>query len=727
MEIDYTLLIKKEKAEFKPRKEIKNPLENSEKRIFEINAGNGYGKTFLLNLIAYALFADKLTEDSILNTLKERVSDYNNTDAYNLTYNLNFRLPNGKKIIFSKSENTDRIVHFENEAPMGVNNLHNLISILYDVPIDPNLRLNDVIKDLGIWNNRLKDKFVKYNGILDEIQSQFSNLRDDDKIERLKNEKNDLEKSSEEKKETLTKNKTKIFEYSNYLELEKLINEYQISERLHNELVRLEKELKKFPKPKKVDKKDELLIKTLHAQQNELKKQISQKILDWLSELTKKSFLLEQIENDKSRNSELEYIRTNTIESLIDSSINQHAFSLLVGKIDFLSLWILNSIEKEENAKKYLIHNFLKQLLEQIDELIENDADSILKVLTQNDTDILKAEIKNRIAEHQIEDYSKLKSLSRNCSNEISTIFSQLSKINTKIENETQKKGVDGDGEQYYRFKNLVEECKNKIKRTNDNISIRIHHLTLNLNQNEELFKSKQKTQETRDALKRKFNFSLDTINLQDEINSLEKQNQHILSQISSNQQSIALIAASLQIEEKKNYSSYTLVQQERIKKFKRAIQIFIKNFGEFNRLIENINKGDFNQFTNKEDLDFINVAGKIIAYTLDNKLLRSDGNYIDLEYYDIINKEFHCENNIVIRKNDIATGLASANYLRQRIENIEGQYVIILLDEIGNMSKDTLQEVINSIKRIESQNRLIVSIFTQPSSSHGEIVINKY
>ena len=130
MEIDYTLLIKKEKAEFKPRKEIKNPLENSEKRIFEINAGNGYGKTFLLNLIAYALFADKLTEDSILNTLKERVSDYNNTDAYNLTYNLNFRLPNGKKIIFSKSENTDRIVHFENEAPMGVNNLHNLISIL---------------------------------------------------------------------------------------------------------------------------------------------------------------------------------------------------------------------------------------------------------------------------------------------------------------------------------------------------------------------------------------------------------------------------------------------------------------------------------------------------------------------------------------------------------------------------------------------------------------------
>jgi nucleoside-triphosphatase THEP1 len=81
----------------------------------------------------------------------------------------------------------------------------------------------------------------------------------------------------------------------------------------------------------------------------------------------------------------------------------------------------------------------------------------------------------------------------------------------------------------------------------------------------------------------------------------------------------------------------------------------------------------------------------------------------------------------VIIRKDDIATGLASANYLRQRIENVEGQYVVILLDEIGNMAQDTLAEVIKSIKKIEEQNRLIIAVLTQPSRQKEEILINEY
>jgi nucleoside-triphosphatase THEP1 len=91
------------------------------------------------------------------------------------------------------------------------------------------------------------------------------------------------------------------------------------------------------------------------------------------------------------------------------------------------------------------------------------------------------------------------------------------------------------------------------------------------------------------------------------------------------------------------------------------------------------------------------------------------------------LNKEFHCAGDVIIRKDDIATGLASANYLRQRIENVEGQYVVILLDEIGNMAQDTLAEVIKSIKKIEEQNRLIIAVLTQPSRQKEEILINEY
>lgn len=723
MEIDYTLKIKKERSEFKPRPEFIDPLTNSNDRIIEINAGNGYGKTFILNLIAYSLFADKLNEEAILPSLRERVADYENIDAYDLEYNLRFNLPNGKKIILSKKSESDRIVHFENEPPMGVNHLHKLISILYDVPVDPNLRLNDVIKDLGIWNNRLREKFIKYNSFLNEIQNQFSNVRDELKISNLINQKEELETNLNFKKEQLVTAKISHSYLNNIIELEKLISEFHQNEKLNIELKKAEKELKKYPKPKKVDKKDENLIKNLQIQVNHLKKTFSERVLETIIEITKVPELVDFIENHTSLNEIFINVKAETIDNILQDG-NTEIFR---GKLEFLCLSIIDFISRQENEKKYLIHNFLKQLLEQIDELIENDADSILKVLTKNDTNILKEEIKIRIDEHKIHDFTKLKSASKVLPNELNQLFLQIKNGISKIEIESKKTGIDSNGEKYYLIRSQIEELRLKIERGGNLISVKIHSLAEKLELKKELLNSKENASSTRDALKKKHLLNFDNVNLVDEKQRIEKAINHLNNEIESLNKSLSLIDATLTIEEKKSISHFNTDQQQRISKFKHAIQIFIKNFGEYNRLIQNINDGNLEQFKHVEDIQFINVAGKIIAYTLDNKLLRSDGNYIKLEYYDIINKEFHCEENVIIRKNDISTGLASANYLRQRIDNLEGDYVVILLDEIGNMSKDTLQEVINSIKKIESQKRLIISVLTQPSKEDGLIQINKY
>jgi hypothetical protein len=723
MEIDYTLKIKKERSEFKPRPEFINPLTNSIERIIEINADNGYGKTFILNLIAYALFADKLNEEAILPSLKERVADYENIDAYDLEYNLKFNLPNGKKIILSKKGASDRIVHFENEPPMGVNHLHKMISILYDVPVDPNLRLNDVIKDLGIWNNRIREKFIKYNNFLNEIQNQFSDVRDEIKISKLKIQKAELETILKDKNKQLLIAKISHGDLSNIIELEKLISEFHQIEKLNVELKRAEKELKKYPKPKKVDKKDESLLKNLQIQVNNLKKMFSEKVLGLIIEITKAKELVDFIENHTSLYDIFINVKAETIDTILQDTKTE----FFNEKVEFLCRGIIDFISNQENEKKYLIHNFLKQLLEQIDELIENDADSILKVLTKNDTNILKEEIKIRIDEHKIQDYTKLKITAKGLPNDISQIFLQIKKIISKIEIESKKTGIDSDGEKYYLIRSQIEEIKSKIDKGTRLISIRVHNLSENLDLSNTLLNSKENAESTRDALKKKLVLNINSVNLNDEINRIDKAINLLDNEIENLKKSLSLIDASLTIEEKKSISKFNSEQQKRISKFKLAIQIFIKNFGEYSHLIQNINDGNLEQFKHEEDIQFINVAGKIIAYTLDNKLLLSDGHYKKLEYYDIINKEFHCDENVIIRKNNISTGLASANYLRQRIDNLEGEFVVILLDEIGNMSTNTLQEVINSIKKIESQKRLIVSILTQPSKENGIIQINKY
>jgi hypothetical protein len=177
--------------------------------------------------------------------------------------------------------------------------------------------------------------------------------------------------------------------------------------------------------------------------------------------------------------------------------------------------------------------------------------------------------------------------------------------------------------------------------------------------------------------------------------------------------------------EEEKPKNIFSDAAQIAIKNFTKNLALVIQNLKGFEQVISDIEDGNLDKYKEEEDLSFMKIAGKIIAYSMDNKILRPDGYYVVLENYDMIKKVFECENEVKIRKEDISTGLASANYLRQRIENMEGEYVIILLDEIGNMAKDTLIEVIKSIKKIDDEGRLVMALLTKPSSEG--ILINEY
>ena len=179
----------------------------------------------------------------------------------------------------------------------------------------------------------------------------------------------------------------------------------------------------------------------------------------------------------------------------------------------------------------------------------------------------------------------------------------------------------------------------------------------------------------------------------------------------------------SFKMEDDKNPSKYNDEQKIKIKTFLKVLQIINVNLLSFKTLISNIEKGDLSKFKDVEDIQFMELAGKIIAYSMDNKLLRADGVYAQLNFYDMIRQEFHCNGDLVIKKADVSTGLASANYLKQRIENVEGKYVVILLDEIGNMAQNAINKVIESIKKLENQKRLVLAVLTRPNSNGIKII----
>ena len=727
MEIDYKLKILGEKTEYLPRPELIQPLLNSDKKIFEITAGNGFGKTFLLNLFAYAFYADKLGNESILKTLKERVSDYSNQDAYNLMYKLSFNLPNGEKIILSKDSGTERIVQYENGPPIGANNLHKTVSILYDVPVDPSLRLNEVIKDLGVWNIKLREKFVLYNNLLDKIENQFSSVRDDTKVKSYEKKAIEL---NEEKKSKLKSHSEREDLYNSlniYSNLVKLVSDYKRLKSITSDLFIKEREFKSCPKPQKIDKKDESLIKNLQNELNGVKSQFKSLMLELITAITNQSELNDFVNNDNSLYKAFSFMKENEIDAIISEEDYVGSTKNFLQKLQFLANGVLDFVIREESGKKYVVHNFLKQLLDQIDELIENGADGILEVLTKNNTNILKQEIQNRIVEHRVVNYSALKILAKNTPNSINNFISKAIKLTANIAKESKKKGVDSDGEKYYKLKGEIEELKSRENTTSKIIERFRYSLANDLGISDTQLDSYEGAVLIKEVVKLKFPNDKILDNLPDEMNRVNREKQQLTQQIEEIEKSASLNEAMLLNENKKITSQYSDIEQKKIRTFKLGLQLIVQNTGIFNELINNINDGNLERFKGEEDVKFINVAGKIIAYSMDNKILRSDGNYIYLDYYDLMTKEFHCAGDVIIRKDDISTGLASANYLRQRIENVEGDYVVILLDEIGNMAQDTLTEVIKSIKKIEEQKRLIIAVLTQPSKNKEEILINEY
>ena len=167
--INYELEILGEKKTYKGRKEFIEPIVNSKNKIFEITADNSYGKTFILNLLAYALEADKLDNEKILDSIKESISRYDDDASYNLEYDIDLDLPDNKKLSLTKAKGRSKIIQIDEGAPLSHTILHKNLSVIYDVPTNPSERLDKVIKDLGNWNENLITKFAKIYRVFFDI------------------------------------------------------------------------------------------------------------------------------------------------------------------------------------------------------------------------------------------------------------------------------------------------------------------------------------------------------------------------------------------------------------------------------------------------------------------------------------------------------------------------------------------------------------------------------
>ena len=717
MKIDYKLHIIGEKMNYSPRKEFVEPLINSRKKIFEITAGNSYGKTFLLNLIAYACFADELDDRYILKSIKDSISRYNDAKYCELSYNLEFDLPDGDKLVLKKEVSKRRSVELKNREIKESKELHNSIAVLYDVPTNPSDRLNAVIRDLEIWNSNLHNKIHDYWIHLRDVERDFSSIRDEIKINEFKILDISYAEAIDLVKTEISSFDDNIKHLNVITDLTKISNEFKKLLSLQVSLKKSEGQLKLLKKPKKGSKKDENKIGDL--QRNKIVRVVEFKeiLIGLEATISKNEDLANFIKEQPTLNDLTNSIVTVDIEEIINDEDYVKSINDFKDQVRKLDEEVSFFVRKMEGSKKYIVYSFLKTLLHQINDLIEDEADGILEQITNNNTSALKDEIKKNMDQNKSPDFTEVNLYFKDLNKRIPNLIKEIYSLDSQIRKESNKQGFDEAGDRYNGKKAVIENYKERIRDTNSEIAILKNKLADFLDIDSTLINDLEKVNRMLSINKGRFKNQNVLTNLPASL----KENQLSKDAKSAEKDKIAnkklMNLARLQVEEGKSESQYSEAEQMRIKGIMLSMQFMIRNLGNFNDVISSINSGDLDRFKDEEEKDFMDIAGSIIAYSMDNKILRADGEYIRLENYDLLNKQFHCENNVIIRKDDISTGLASGNYLRQRINNVEGDYVIILLDEIGNMDRRTLDNVIQSIKKLDSNKRLVLALLTQPNS----------
>ena len=712
--INYELEIIGEKITYNPRKEFIDPIVKSKNKIFEITSDNSYGKTFILNLIAYALEVDKLSEDKILKTIRERIKGYDDTSSYNLEYDIELDLPDNKKLSLSKEKGGNKLIKINDSPPISHNVLHKNLSVIYDVPTNPSDRLNAVIKDLDSWNNQLREKISRKLKYFNDISKEFDSVRDEEKIKKLVEKEISLVNKIKVSQSEVKEKENLILELNKIKNLDNLGLQLQKKLEYQSKIFKKSKKFKLLKKPSKIDKKDENKIQLLNEESVSFENSFKRIISKLIEEINNDVELKDQIEENNLKNYTL--IKETELIDIFKSDNYDEKLKELINSIEYIKDTIIRFIQEKSNDESYIIHNSYQQFVNALKELMENKIDHLLKPATSIDSNKLIKHLESIIDEHEIKNYDSLRRFLRDDLKLVKGYAVQFIRVQNKLIQENKKKLVNDDESLYYSLSaelkilneklKILEQTLNKsiVKSSNE---LKIDDLTY--------FDTIDKVSDLKYGIKLNFSDKSKLKNLNQSIYNLEREKAISTKKLDEQEISKRMNGISLEREKNKKNSKYNDAEKLKITKFIKSLLIVNANLYGFNQVISKMESGLLTRIESSEDIQFVELAGKIIAYSMDNKLLRVDGEFVELYFYDMVKQNFHCEGDLIIKKDDVSTGLASANYLKQRIDNVDGDYVVILLDEIGNMAQKAINTVVESIKKLEKQNRLVLAILTRP------------
>lgn len=101
---------------------------------------------------------------------------------------------------------------------------------------------------------------------------------------------------------------------------------------------------------------------------------------------------------------------------------------------------------------------------------------------------------------------------------------------------------------------------------------------------------------------------------------------------------------------------------------------------------------------------------------------------YIDnlykVEKVDIVKRVIITDNNKIIRYDDMGTGQSQSAYFLGKLNSIDNRKVVVLIDEVAMMDKSSLEPIVNKLRELHIQGKLIVGMIVQKAEKISVIEI---
>jgi len=676
-----------------------------------IKAPNARGKSTFLNIIALALYGDRL-EDSdcrISKSLRSDIQYMASRQNQDYTFNLVLTSKDGKiKLISSKEDPVSKDITIkeiidDKETYIPLQTFKEKYFLVYDIPEDPLNHITEILSEVKNEQNRYHYKISNFRNYLGEVKSEIAHSRNDQEIERLKfilSEYTDKETKINDATEELQEEIGILELYLSLREFEKYIqNSLYLMQAIDIENKNKSKNrtnVKRFNT--QYENKKEKIVSNI----NKIKKSVYN-----LSCTLEQLFINRGLDEVKLHTDKIkaikweECIKTYTVNSKICSEflffkkkINNYLGEKNIresGKKGSFYQELINvfkqyrSIEISIPGFDKSIDEFIQLLEKEYDnnktfKYIYDDLHTCLEIISETESEIenLQQDLESLRMLSDKRDRSLLKNDDEKIDNNIAGINQELQPIIEKID--------------YY--KNLAKKNNMVIDENSDPGEI--------INKREQILAQYPKYSNV--FMQGEESFIIEIQNRGKKLEEHKRKQNEILNIKVQTQDKLK----TLESKEPHKYHSHAT----KIDRLSKLIDTLDKNFAKYDEIINKISKGD------KLNSEIEKQYNEAISHYFANKI--PEFPYID-EFLkptkiDFLNKSILLEDGREIDMKDISTGQSMSMYIQAILNRPEDdkRRMIVIFDEGATMDSNSLKPIQNILAKQIKQNKILMAVFAK-------------